>query len=85
MHEHDPEVAQLPGPQALELGRGRPRLQHLGLLHQRAHHERLAAGPELLPDPVIGPLALAGTEHTNVWIGRRPAGSSRSSVKSRSP
>jgi hypothetical protein len=45
--------------QALVLRRRRPRLQHLGLLDERADDERLAAGVELLADALVGAGALA--------------------------
>ena len=43
VHQHDPVVLQLAAAQALVLGGRRARLQHLGLLDERADDERLAA------------------------------------------
>ena len=86
VQQHDAEVLELAAAQALELGRGGARLQRLGLLDQRADDERLAAG-------VAAPRgcarrrarARARCAATCVSIGRRPAGSSRRTVTSRSP
>ena len=57
-------VAQLARAQALVLRRGGAGLQRLGLLDQRADHERLPAGAQLLADAFVGPraLALAGAQ-----------------------
>ena len=85
VQEHDAEVAQLAGAQPLELGRRGARLEQLGLLDQRADDERLAPGAELLADALVGAGALRSLEQTKVEIGCRPRGSSRSTVKSRSP
>jgi hypothetical protein len=73
VQEHDAEVLQLALPQPLVLGRGGARLQRLGLLHQRADDERLAAGAQLVADPVVGAraLALAGC---HVGLDRPPPG-----------
>ena len=82
----DPEVAQLAGRQALELGGGGARLERLGLLHQRADDERLAAGPQLLADALVGAGALALAASTRA---SGPAGAPRAAraatVASRSP
>ena len=59
VQEHDAEVLELGRLQALELGGRGARLQRLGLLDQRADHERLAAGAQLLADALVGPRALA--------------------------
>ncbi len=75
VQQHDPEVAQLAGAQALELGRRRARLQQLGLLDQRADNERLAPGAQLLADPLVGPgaLALGGADEASGSAGGRAA------------
>ena len=73
VQQHDAEVAQLAGPQPLELGRRGARLQRLGLLHQRADDERLAAGAQLLADALVGPRALA-LGGADVGVDRPPAG-----------
>ena len=65
-------VAQLAAAQALVLGRRRARLQRLGLLHQRAHDERLAPGVELLADEVVGARAL-GVGRRDVRLDRLAA------------
>ena len=59
VHQHDPEVAQLAVAQPLELGRRGARLEQLRLGDQRADDERLAAGAELVTDPVVGAGSLA--------------------------
>ena len=59
--------AQLGPREALVLGGGGARLQRLGLLDQRADDERLAAGPQLLADALVGARALAlGRGHVGV-------------------
>ena len=45
--------------QALELGGRGARLERLGLAHERADDERLAAGAQLLADALVGAVALA--------------------------
>ena len=59
VQEHDVEVRELGRLQALVLRGGRARLQQLGLLHQRADDERLAAGAQLLADALVGARACA--------------------------
>ena len=59
VQQHDLEVAQLAAAQALVLGRRGARLERLGLLDERADDERLAAGAQLLADPLVGARALA--------------------------
>ena len=59
VEEHDLEVGELGAVQPLVLGGGRARGERLGLLHQRAHDEGLAAGPKLLADALVGPRPLA--------------------------
>ncbi len=58
VHEHDAVVLELAAAQALELGGGGAGLQRLGLLHERADDERLAALVELLADALVGAGAL---------------------------
>ena len=59
VQQDDLEVLELRLAQPLELGRGRAGLQRLGLAHERADDERLAAGAQLLAQAVVGALALA--------------------------
>src|ERR1019366_10738623 len=68
VQQHEPEVAQLPRAQPLELLGRRTRLRRgtdalLGLpgLDQRTDHERLAPGPQLFGDPLVGTGTLAFT------------------------
>ena len=85
VHEPDGE-----GRQGLdELGvqlLGGARLHRLGALDERAHDVGLAPVLEpLLIEPAVARLALRRRGTRRVMIGCRPAGSSRSSVRSRSP
>ena len=73
VHQDHAVVLELAAAQALELGRGRAGLQRLGLLHQRADHERLPARVELLADALVGPGALV-VGRGDVGDDRAPAG-----------
>ena len=60
VQQHDAEVrAARSSREPLELGGRGARLERLGLLDERADDERLAAGAQLLADPLVGARALA--------------------------
>ena len=58
VHQHDAVVLELAALEALVLGGGGARLEHLGLLDERADDEGLAALVELFPDALVGAGAL---------------------------
>ena len=75
VQQHDAEVRELALRQPLVLGGRGARLERLGLLDERAHDERLAAGAQLLADALVGARALAlAVERRASSIGRRPRG-----------
>ncbi len=59
VHQHDLVVRERPRLEPLVLGGGRARLEHLGLLDQRADDERLAARIDLVANPGVRALPLS--------------------------
>ena len=86
VQQAEPQPGELLGAQPLELLGGRTRLELVRPLDERAHHVRLAARFDLGAHLLVHRTRSRGPPPTTVVsIGERPAGSSRSSVLSRSP
>jgi hypothetical protein len=67
-----PQALELRGAQALELRRGGPGLERLRLLDQRAHHEALPPGGDLLADALVGARPRPGPVD-DMGLDRQPA------------
>ena len=72
MHQVEREVGKDFQLQALELRGGRAQLHHLRLLDERADHEGLVSGLNVLAHQLVRARTLAGTDHLRDH--RRPAG-----------